>query len=68
VIRSSSVRSDSSSSDLLLLDQTWASTVNSSFDDNHASLYDDESHEIVCTNDLALAAVLSENDEWWNAI
>lgn len=67
VVRSASV-SDSSSSDLLLLDQTWATTDNSSFGDEHESLYNDESHDTVCANDLALAAVLNEEDEWWNAI
>ncbi len=67
VFRSSSARGGSSSSDLLLLDQTWSSTDNSSFDFDDESLYEDPSNEIVCTNDLALAAVLKE-DKWWKAI
>jgi hypothetical protein len=41
---------------------------NSSFDHDDESLYQDESHEIMSTNDLALAAVLKDDDEQWNTI
>ena len=68
VVRSSTADSSSSSSDLLLLDQTWANMDNSSFDHSDDSLYHDDSHEIVSTNDLALAAVLKEDDDQWNTI
>jgi subtilisin family serine protease len=68
VVRSSTADSSSSSADLLLLDQTWANMDSSSFDHSDESLYHDDSHEIVSTNDLALAAVLKEDDEQWNTI
>lgn len=68
VVRTSTASRDSSNSDLLLLDQTWADIVSNPFDDDDDSLYYDESHELMCTNDLALAAVLKEDDEQWNAI
>ena len=40
----------------------------SSFNHSDDSLYHDDSHEVVSTNDLALAAVLKEDDEQWNSI
>jgi hypothetical protein len=57
----------SSSSDLLLLDQTWANIGDSTFDHADDSLYHDSQHT-VSANDLALAAVLTEDDEQWNTI
>jgi hypothetical protein len=68
VVSTSTVKNESTSSDLLLLDQAWADMDHSSFDHNDDSLYHDESNEVVCTNDLALAAVLKEDDEQWNSI
>jgi hypothetical protein len=68
VVRSSTVDTASTNSDLLLLDQTWSDMGTSSFDHDDESLYDDPANDLVCTNDLALAAVLKEDDEWWNAI
>jgi len=60
--------SSSSSSDLLLLDQTWANMNDSTFDHADVSLYRDDSHDVMSANDLALAAVLKEDDEQWNTI
>jgi subtilisin family serine protease len=68
VVRSSTADSTSSNSYLLLLDQTWANMDDSSFNHDEESLYHDDSHEIVSTNDLALAAVLKEDDEQWDTI
>jgi hypothetical protein len=65
---SPSAGSDSPASELLLLDQTWSNVDSSSFDHNDDSLYTDASHETMSTSDLALAAVLNEDDEWWNSI
>jgi hypothetical protein len=64
----SAASSDSSDSQLLLLDQTWGDIGTSSFDHTDDSLYHDESHEVVSTNDLALAAVLKEDDDQWNTL
>jgi subtilisin family serine protease len=68
VVPSSTTDSDSSNSDLLLLDQTWANMDNSSLVHSDESLYDDQSHETLSTNDLALAAVLKDDDDLWNSI
>jgi subtilisin family serine protease len=68
VITTSSASSESSDSDLLLLDQTWADLSTTSYSAGDDSLFDDESSETVSTNDLALAAVLKDDDEWWNSL
>ena len=68
VVRTSTADSGSSNSDLLLLDQTWSNMDNSSFDHDDESLYHDESRDIMSTNDLALAAVLKDDDEQWNTL
>jgi hypothetical protein len=58
----------SSDSNLLLLDQAWANVDGTSYDHADESLYSDQSHECDSANDLALAAVLTEDENWWNAI
>jgi hypothetical protein len=68
VVASSTANSSSSSSDLLLLDQTWANMDDSTFGHADDSLYHDDSQAVMSTNDLALAAVLKEDDEQWNTI
>ena len=68
VLTTSTGSNGTSDSDLLLLDQTWADLDTSSYGADDDSLFDDESSESICTNDLALAAVLKDEDEWWNAI
>ena len=55
------------STDLLLLDQTWADVGTSSFS-NDDSFDLDGSSEVTMPNDLALAAVLNDQDEWWNVL
>ncbi len=57
-----------SNSDLLLLDQTWADLDHDSYDHADESLYNDQTPKTDSTNDLALAAVLSEDDNQWNSI
>jgi hypothetical protein len=39
-----------------------------SYDHADESLYNDQTPETVSTNDLALAAVLNEDDNQWNSI
>ena len=58
----------SSDSNLLLLDQAWANVDDTSYDHADESLYNDSSHECDSANDLALAAVLTEDEVWWNSI
>jgi subtilisin family serine protease len=59
---------NTSDAQLLLLDQAWGDMGTTSFGDSDDSLYHDESREVVSTNDLALAAVLKEDDDQWNTI
>jgi hypothetical protein len=68
VFQSPGGTTESSSSDLLLLDQAWADLDSRLSDDSDESLFDDESDDAVCTQDLALAAVLKDEDEWWNTV
>ncbi len=67
VVYSSSAAAGASRYDLLLLDQTWADLDSSTFDSDD-SLYSDDTAEVVTSNDLALAAVLNDQDEWWNTL
>jgi hypothetical protein len=60
--------SDSADSQLLLLDQTWGDISTTSFDHSDDSLYHDDSHEVASANDLALAAVLNDDDNQWNTL
>jgi subtilase family protein/SdrD B-like protein/GEVED domain-containing protein/proprotein convertase P-domain-containing protein len=69
IVQRASANSESSDSNLLLLDDAWAGLNGNTYDDSaDESLYDGESHETVCTNDLALAAVLKEDDDWWSSL
>ncbi len=67
VANTSTANGNSSDSDLLLLDETWASIDDHSYAHDE-SLYSDQSHETTSTSDLALAAVLNEDDNQWNTI
>jgi hypothetical protein len=60
--------SESSGSNLLLLDLAWAGIEDISYDAGDDSLVDAESHEETQVSDLALAAVLNEESDWWDAI
>jgi len=59
--------SESSNSDLLLVDLALANVDDNLFDFSDDTLCE-SSHEDVSASDLALAAVLSDENEWWDAI
>ena len=59
---------ESSNSNLLLLDLAWADIDDASYDVADDSLYDDANHEDTHVSDLALAAVMTEESDWWDAI
>lgn len=61
------VAASSSNSNLLLLDLAWAGVDRSSFDFSEDALCDTQ-HEETNVSDLALAAVMSDEAEWWDAI
>ena len=52
---------------MLLLDQAWADHDTTS-DHDDESLYRDDVHESDNANDLALAAVLSDDHDVWDSI
>jgi hypothetical protein len=60
--------SDSDQADLLLLDEAWAEADSASYTHADDSLYGDQPTESVSANDLALAAVLNEEDNWWDGV
>ena len=68
VISAAAVDDASADSDLLLLDQTWGNLSTTSYDHADDSLYHDQTPEAANANDLALAAVLTEEENWWNEI
>jgi len=70
LVQSPASKTESTDSNLLLLDQAWGDMSSGSFKSfDHAddSLYTDgTSHESL--NDLALAAVMSDDEDPWNSI
>jgi len=65
---SSSVSTASLDNGLLLLDQAWADHDTTLADHDDETLFRDDVHESDNANDLALAAVLSDDHDVWNAI
>jgi hypothetical protein len=57
-----------SDSNLLLLDLAWSGIDDVSYDVADDSLYDGASHDEPHVSDLALAAVLRDESDWWDAI
>lgn len=61
------VSASSPNSNLLLLDLAWAGVDSSSFDFSEDALCDTQQEE-TNVSDLALAAVMSDDSDWWDAI
>jgi hypothetical protein len=57
-----------SDSNLLVLDLAMGGVDDVTFGDVDESLLDSEQHEETHVSDLALAAVLNEESDWWDAI
>ncbi len=57
-----------SNSNQLLLDLAWAGVDDASYDAADESLYDSGQHEEAHVSDLALAAVLNDDSDWWDAL
>ena len=66
--QSTTVAASSASSNLLLLDLAWADVGDSAHDDTVHSLLDGGHYEDAHISDLALAAVISEESNWWDSI
>ena len=66
-IGQATVAVSTSSSNLLLVDLALSDTDDAAYDVADDSLYD-AGHEETHVSDLALAAVLSEESDWWDAI
>lgn len=66
--QSSVANSASSNSNLLLLDLAWAGIDDTAYDVADDSLYDGSDHDDTHVSDLALAAVMTEESDWWDAI
>ncbi len=68
VVQSVTASTESSNSELLLMDQAWASVSDNSYDHASDSVSGDQAHDDASANDLALAAVLNEDDSWWDPV
>jgi hypothetical protein len=58
----------SSNANLLLLDLAWAGIDDVSYDAADDSLFDGSHDDDTHISDLALAAVMTEESDWWDAI
>jgi subtilisin family serine protease len=64
----SAANSAPTGSNLLLLDLAWSGVDDVTYGDVDESLLDSEQHKETHVSDLALAAVLNEESDWWDAI
>ena len=66
-LTASTVSTQSSNADLLLLDLAWADAGDADYDVAEDSFLDAGDEELH-VGDLALAAVLKDESNWWDAI
>ena len=68
ISQTTAAAAESSNSNLLLLELAWADNDDASYDVADDSLYDGAHHEDTHISDLALAAVMTEESNWWDTI